>query len=123
MIEVVALMIGGITQCYSDEKYDQPKDVTPGLFVRRGQPKSLYQPGSSTDVLLFEPRRIRFATDLVRNMSRPLESRFSQGFGQPLIETDVRVRSLIATSNPPDMKRTSLDSSSSKTQSLKVGTL
>ncbi len=123
MIEVVALLIGGITQCYSEDKYDQPKAVTVGMFVRRGQPKSLYQPGSSTDVLLFEPRRVRFATDLIRNMSRPLESRFSQGFGQPLTETDVRVRSLIATSISDDLEPASFDSTFPNIRSLKVGTL
>ncbi|WP_166831292.1 phosphatidylserine decarboxylase [Thalassoroseus pseudoceratinae] len=104
MIEVVALMIGGITQCYSSKRYDQPQNVSAGMFVRRGQPKSLYEPGSSTDVLLFEPKRIRFATDLVRNMSRGLDSRFSEGFGQPLVETDVRVRSLIATAKTPQIQ-------------------
>jgi hypothetical protein len=28
-----------------------------------------------------------------------VESRFSKGFGQPLVETDVKVRSLVATVN------------------------
>lgn len=96
MIEVVALMIGEITQCYSDRNYDDPRDVCPGLSVRRGQPKSLYRPGSSTNVLVFEPGRIEFAADLTANLNRPAESRFSAGFGRPLVETDVAVRSLLA---------------------------
>lgn len=121
MIEVVALMIGGIKQCYSTERYNQPQDVTKGLFVRRGQPKSLYEPGSSTDVLLFERDRVQFATDLVRNMSRPLESRFSHGFGQPLVETDVRVRSLIATSRRHTISDYEIDTVSSlSTQPLNI---
>jgi phosphatidylserine decarboxylase len=99
MVEVVALMIGEIEQCYSDERYDSPRQVTPGLFMKKGQPKSLYRPGSSTDVLIFQSGQISFAEDLVRNMNAVgAESRFSQGFSRPLVETDVIVRSLIATS-------------------------
>ncbi len=98
MIEIVALMIGEIVQCYSDERYDAPRPVEPGMFVRRGVAKSLYRPGSSTDVLLFQPGRVRFAQDLQRNLNfESARSRFSEAFGQPLVETDVAVRSLIAT--------------------------
>lgn len=98
MIEVVALMIGNIVQCYSEERYDHPCPVSPGMLLRKGAPKSLYRPGSSTDVLLFQKGRIRFAEDLLRNIQRvDVESRFSMGFGRPLVETEVAVRSLIAT--------------------------
>ena len=45
MVEVAALMIGDIVQCYSDEKYASPKPMTRGLFLRRGAPKSRYRPG------------------------------------------------------------------------------
>jgi len=97
MIEVVALMIGDIVQCYSDVAYDDPVPVVPGLAVARGCPKSLYRPGSSTDVLLFQPGRVCFAADLLHNQRRrDVQSRFSHGFGRPLVETEVRVRSLIA---------------------------
>lgn len=97
MIEVVALMIGGITQCYSTERYDSPLKMEKGLFLEKGCPKSLFHPGSSTDLLLFENGKIRFSEDLVSNRFRPgVSSRFSLGFGQPLVETDVRVRSGIA---------------------------
>jgi phosphatidylserine decarboxylase len=68
-----------------------------GVRLERGQPKSLFRPGSSTDVLLFEPGRIRFCPDLLENQQRQgVSSRFSLGFGQPLVETDVQVRSTIA---------------------------
>ena len=98
MVEVVALMIGEIVQCYSRVRYDEPETLKPGMFLERGAPKSLYRPGSSTDVLMFQHGRVAFAPDLVRNMSaRNTQSRFSSGFGRPLVETDVRVRSLIAT--------------------------
>lgn len=101
MIEVVALMIGEVVQCYSEERYDDPREFAIGDFVRRGQPKSLYRPGSSTDVLLFEPGRIRFADDLVRDRLRTdVVSRFSSGFGQPLVETEIAVRSPIAAPAP-----------------------
>lgn len=96
MIELVALMIGDIVQAYSEDGYDRPRAVAPGLFVVRGCPKSLFRPGSSTVVLLFEPGRIRFAADLVENCRRrDVQSRFSGVFGPPLVETDVRVRSVI----------------------------
>jgi phosphatidylserine decarboxylase len=101
MIEVVALMIGDIVQCYSEERYDAPCPVTQGMFLQKGLPKSLYRPGSSTTVLIFQSGRVQFADDLVRNMFRSgVQSRFSQGFGHPLVETDVMARSGIATAIP-----------------------
>ncbi|MDJ0809533.1 MAG: phosphatidylserine decarboxylase [Desulfobacterales bacterium] len=97
MIEIVALMIGDIVQCYSATRYDNPGPITPGGFLNRGQPKSLYRPGSSVDVLLFQQNRVRFCDDLVRNQRHPgVQSRFSEGFGRRLVETDVTVRSTIA---------------------------
>jgi phosphatidylserine decarboxylase len=97
MIEVVALMIGQIVQCYSDQGYSDPRPVEPGMFLQRGVPKSLYRPGSSTDVLIFQRDRVCFAEDIVRNMhDTRVASRFSHGFSRPLVETDVKVRSLIA---------------------------
>jgi phosphatidylserine decarboxylase len=98
MIEVVALMIGAIDQCYSETRYEHPSPVVVGMFLRKGQPKSLYRPGSSTTVVVFQSGRVIFSSDLVRNMARAgVHSRFSQGFGKPLVETDVRVRSTIGT--------------------------
>lgn len=98
MVEVVALMIGDVVQCYSRRAYDEPVGMATGLVVERGRPKSLYRPGSSTSVLLFEPGRVRFAADLVENLEhRTAQSRFSQGFGRPLVETELAVRSLVAT--------------------------
>lgn len=97
MIEVVAMMIGQVQQCYSQDRYENPIDVQPGLFLRKGQPKSLYHPGSSTDVLMFQPGKVQFAPDIVANMQAPAHSRFTRGCGQPLVETDVQVRSWIAT--------------------------
>lgn len=103
MIEVVALMIGDIVQAYSNQGYDAPCSVEVGMFLEKGQPKSLYRPGSSTDILIFQQGRIRFDDDIWSNMSQPgVSSRFSQGFGRPLVETDVKVRSRIARANPVD---------------------
>jgi len=97
MIEVVALMIGEVVQCYSDHAYADPLPMRPGLNVGRGRPKSLFKPGSSTDVLIFEPGRVRFDEDLLRNQGRAqVSSRFSHGFGRSLVETEVQVRSRIA---------------------------
>jgi phosphatidylserine decarboxylase len=101
MIEIVALMIGDIVQCYSEERYDNPHAVTRGVFLRKGQPKSLYRPGSSTTVLLFQRNRVQFADDLLRNLCRAgVRSRFSQGLGRSLVETEVTVRSGIAGAAP-----------------------
>ena len=93
MIEVVALMIGDIVQCYSEKRYEDPRPVVPRMFLEKGQPKSLYRPGSSTDILVFQRGRVEFAPDLLENQTRTdAISRFSKGFGSPLVETDIRVR-------------------------------
>jgi len=98
VIEVVALMVGRVVQCYSDEEYESPQSLLPGMFLKRGQPKSLFRPGSSTVVLLFQKDRMEFAKDLISNRFRPdVTSRFSLGFKQTIVETDVRVRSPLAT--------------------------
>jgi phosphatidylserine decarboxylase len=97
MIEVVALMVGQIEPCYSAERYENPQPLEHSMFLQKGAPKALFRPGSSTVVLLFQSNRIRFAEDLVCNQQKPgLDSRYSAGFGQPAVETDVRVRSLLA---------------------------
>jgi phosphatidylserine decarboxylase len=99
MIEVVALMIGRIVQCYSTQKYDTPEPLTTGMFVNAGNPKSLFRPGSSTDILVFQKNRIQFSNIIITNqMNESIENRFTKTFSPHLIETDVRVRSLIARS-------------------------
>ena len=98
MIEVVALMIGDIIQSYSDHHYDNPTPVGTGLFMKKGQPKSLFRPGSSTVILFFEKDSIRFADDIIANMSAyGVQSLYNEGFSRHLVETDVKVRSLIGT--------------------------
>ena len=97
MIEVVALMVGNITQCYSEVKYKEPQHIMPGMFLKIGQPKSVFRPGSSTVVLLLQAGRVQFAQDVLCNQTCPGMSVFSQGFHTPLMETEVRVRSYIAT--------------------------
>jgi phosphatidylserine decarboxylase len=97
LVEVVALMIGDIVQCYSEEGYQNPKVVEPGMFLEKGRPKSLYRPGSSTDIVVFQKGRVEFAADLLANQLRSdVESRFTKGFQIPLVETDIMVRSLLA---------------------------
>lgn len=93
MVEIVALMIGDIVQVYSDFAYDSPREVSLGDTLRKGQPKSLFRPGSSTVVLLFQKDRFRFSDDLMENVCRQdVQSRFTKGFGSPLVETDLCVR-------------------------------
>ncbi len=97
MIEIAALMIGDIVQCYSHKEYDSPQMVQKGMTIQKGQPKSLYRPGSSVDVLIFEKNRIQFSSDILRNRNRTdIQSRFSTHFTTPLVETEVAVRSEIA---------------------------
>jgi len=96
IIEIVALMIGDIVQSYSRERYESPRMVYCGMFLEKGCPKSLYRPGSSTDVLIFQKNKIRFCEDIIANMRHQGAcSRYSAGFGAQLVETDVQVRSLI----------------------------
>ncbi len=96
-IEIVALMVGDIEQRYSQSRYERPEEVIPGLKLAKGRPKSLFKPGSSTVVLIFQPQRISFAQDIVDNQcSLEATSRYSLGFGAPLVETDLKVRETIA---------------------------
>jgi len=104
MIEVVALMIGDIVQCYSATGYDNPQPVVKGMHLAKGCPKSLYRPGSSTDILLFQQGTVTFSEDLRQNVGRwDVRSRFSSGLGRPLVETDVKVRSTIAVKRGNDL--------------------
>jgi phosphatidylserine decarboxylase len=97
MVEIVALMIGEIVQCYSSHRYEEPMPIEIGQFVHRGQPKSLFRPGSSVDVLFFQKERIVFDKDLISNCQRSdVHSRYTMGFQRPMVETDVPVRSSIA---------------------------
>ena len=101
MVEVAALMIGDIVQCYSEQQYRSPQPMRPELFLCKGAPKSRYRPGGSTDVLLFERDRVHASPDLLRAQQRSdVASRFSGAFRAPLAETEVRVRSTIAERAP-----------------------
>jgi phosphatidylserine decarboxylase len=98
MIEVVALLIGRVRQCYSHSQYRFPTTMYEGLMCKRGAVKSAFEPGSSTVVLLFEANRVEFDSDLVHNQARKdVFSRFSAGFFAPMVETEVQVRSGIGT--------------------------
>ena len=97
MIEVVALMIGNIVQSYSAERYEAPSPITAGMWVERGRPKSLFRPGSSTVVLLFQRDRVQFRPDILTNLRRSdLKSLYSKAWGESWVETDVDVRATIA---------------------------
>ena len=96
MVEVVALMIGEVVQCYSENEYQNPKPVSVGQMVTKGCPKSLYRPGSSVDILIFQKGRVVFSDDIMLNLQRTgVTSRYSLGFGRSLVETEVKVRSAI----------------------------
>lgn len=97
MIEIAALMIGEIVQCYSEHEYHDPQPMRLNLFLKKGQPKSLFKPGSSTVILFFQKDSICFAEDLILNQFRKgVQTRFSRAFTIPLVETDIKVRSKLA---------------------------
>ena len=101
MIEVVALMIGDIVQCYSAKHYDAPSPIHIGMRLERGSPKSIFRPGSSTVVLIFQKGRIRFCDDILANLRRSeLSSLYSAAWGKSLVESDVPVRATIARAMP-----------------------
>lgn len=101
MIEVVALLIGRVHQCYSRSQYRIPTEMFEGLVLKRGAAKSVFEPGSSTVVLLFEKDRVEFDLDLIENQMRAdVQSRYSIGFEKPAVETQVRARSGIANVKP-----------------------
>ncbi|MFH2057785.1 MAG: phosphatidylserine decarboxylase [Pseudomonadota bacterium] len=96
MVEIVALMIGRIVQCYSPEGYKPAPLLQKKDFMEKGQPKSLFRPGSSTTVLIFQNNRVQFSPDLLANQNRhDVHSRFTRGFGTPLVETELNVRETI----------------------------
>lgn len=97
MVEVVALMIGEIQQKYSVNFYDDPYPIIKGMTLKKGCPKSVFRPGSSVDVVIFQKDAVRFSDDLVANQQRcDVQSRYCHGFQKPLVETEVQVRSTIA---------------------------
>ncbi len=92
-VEVAALMVGDIIQCYSETRYDNPISHINGMVLKRGCPKSLFRPGSSTVILLFEKDRISFSKDLVQNITDlRAENIFSRHFNIKTVETDIKVR-------------------------------
>ena len=97
MIEVAALMIGDIIQCYCEKEYDNPSALESGMFIKKGQPKSQYRPGSSTDILIFQKNKIKFNDDIISNMkNKTISSRYTLGFNEGCAETEITVRSTIA---------------------------
>jgi phosphatidylserine decarboxylase len=96
-IDVAAMMIGQIESRFSVHRYEAPQALAAGDFVPRGSPVSLFRPGSSTSVVLWDGRRAEIGRQLVANSRRhDLQSRFSDWLGQPWVETQVAVRQSIS---------------------------
>jgi phosphatidylserine decarboxylase len=68
IIEVGAFTVGSIQQRFM-----------PGTRVGKGVKKGFFELGGSTVVLLFQPRAIRFDTDLCQNTERGIETRVRLG--------------------------------------------
>lgn len=97
MIEVVALMIGEILQCYSENEYDNPVIIRKNQFLQKGQVKSQYRPGSSTDILIFEKSKVDFDQTIIKNTNnKNVNSRYSLNFSRPVVETEIKLRASIA---------------------------
>src|SRR5262249_61311594 len=63
MIEVAAFMMGNITQCYCEVQYKQPQQIMAGMFLKVGQPKSLFCPGKRKVGLFLQAGRCQFWAD------------------------------------------------------------
>ncbi len=96
-VDVVAMMIGDIESRFSTHRYDHPRELQAGDFVPRGAPVSLFRPGSSTSIVLWDGKRCSVAEELLANAKRAdVKSRFSEWLGQPWAETSVAVRQAIS---------------------------
>jgi phosphatidylserine decarboxylase len=96
-IDVAAMMIGQIESRYSAVRYNNARALAVGDFVPRGAPVSLFRPGSSTSIVLWDAHRASIDASLIANSQRrDLQSRFSDWLGQPWVETRVAVRQPIS---------------------------
>lgn len=96
-VDVAAMMIGRIESRFSVDRYESPRALCVGDFVPRGVPVSLFRPGSSTSIVLWNSERVALARELLLNSSRAdLSSRFSHWLGRPWVETQVAVRQTIS---------------------------
>ncbi|MCX8097610.1 MAG: phosphatidylserine decarboxylase [Casimicrobiaceae bacterium] len=96
-VDVAAMMIGQIVPAYSEIGYTNPRPLVEGEFVARGVPVSMFRPGSSTSIVIWQSARAAHAPELLRNARRAdLRSRFSDWLGSPWVETALRVREAIA---------------------------
>jgi phosphatidylserine decarboxylase len=96
-VDVAAMMIGEIQSRYSERRYEAPRSLNAGDFVVRGSPVSMFRPGSSTSIVLWDGTRASLSGELIANAARSdLRSRFSDWLGKPWVETQVLVRQSIA---------------------------
>lgn len=96
-VDVAAMMIGQIESRFSTHRYEAPRELAVGDFVARGAPVSLFRPGSSTSVIVWEAKRAPLCNELLANSRRSdLRSRFSDWLMQPWVETRVAVRQPIS---------------------------
>jgi phosphatidylserine decarboxylase len=66
------------------------------MFIEKSGPEKLVSTGRQRPCYIFQKERIEFAGDLIRNLTRTdAVTRYSEGLGRSLVETDVKVRSTI----------------------------
>lgn len=96
-VDVAAMMIGQMESRFSAHRYENSRAIVVGEFVPRGAPVSLFRPGSSTSIVLWDGTRSSVSRELIANSKRSdLRSRFSDWLGQPWVETQVAVRQAIS---------------------------
>jgi phosphatidylserine decarboxylase len=96
-VDVAAMMIGQIESRYTPYRYVDMRPLSVGDFVQRGAPVSLFRPGSSTSIVIWDGHRAAVSRELLANAQRcDLRSRFSDWLGQPWVETRVAVRQSIS---------------------------
>lgn len=98
LVAIAAQVIGRIELAYNASGYRDPQPVKKGLMLTKGQPLGLFRPGSSTVVVLLEPKRIDWCPDLLEQRDRTdTNTRFTKNlFGRKLTEIQVAVRDTVA---------------------------
>ena len=85
-------------QCYIGRACEQPPLVQVGMFAEQGRPMSLYVPGGSTGLVMFQGGRAKFSDGWLSNLRRSgASSCFSPALGRSKLETELALRSSLAT--------------------------
>ena len=97
MIEVVALMVGQIEQRYSEHRYENPRASRRECSCGQARPRRCFAPAAARSFCSSSPIAFASPTTWWRtSIADGVQNRFSLSWAS-LTETDVAVRSLLAT--------------------------